>query len=228
MTGDQLGKPNLADNPRAEQIRRVAAALFFDHGYEATTTRAIARELGIKSASIYYHYEDKERILFEIIRSTMEELIAGARNCVARETRHERQLAALVIHHVLMHAYRPKETILGDTELRSLTGPRREIVQALRDEYEDLIVGVLIAGRDAGSFDLLDEKLTAYAIFAQCTNVGIWYRHGGRLSLDEIAFDYMNFGLRLVGAAELDTAAVSSLMASEHTAHGGEHGATAG
>jgi AcrR family transcriptional regulator len=222
MSVDQPAEPALAraDSSRAAQIRRVAAALFFDHGYEATTTRAIARELGIKSASIYYHYEDKERILFEIIRSTMEELLEGARSCVAREAQHERRLAALVIHHILRHAYRPKETILGDTELRSLTGPRREIVQALRDEYEDLIVGVLTAGRDAGSFALLDEKLTAYAIFAQCTNVGIWYRQAGRLSLDEIAFNYMNFGLRMVGAPQFDTAAVSSLMASARAAHG--------
>ena len=55
---------------RSDQIRRAAAELFFNHGFEATTTRGIAQVLGIKSASIYYHYEDKQEILFEIIYST--------------------------------------------------------------------------------------------------------------------------------------------------------------
>ena len=99
----------------------------------------------------------------------------------------DRKLATLIIHHVLMHAHRPKEAILGDTELRSLTGERRKVVQRLRDEYERLLTDILGEGREAGAFDLVDEKLTAYAILAQCTHVGTWYERRGRLSLPEVA-----------------------------------------
>ena len=149
---------------RSEQIRRAAAELFFNHGFEATTTRGIAEVLGIKSASIYYHYEDKQEILFEIIYSTMRELIDRVRVGAEQQALPDRKLATLIIHHVLMHAHRPKEAILGDTELRSLTGERRKVVQRLRDEYERLLTDILHEGREAGAFDLLDEKLTAYAI----------------------------------------------------------------
>ena len=121
---------------RSDQIRLAAAELFFDHGFEATTTRAIAQVLGIKSASIYYHYEDKQEILFEIIYSTMRELIDRVRVGTEQQAAPDHKLATLIIHHVLMHAHRPKEAILGDTELRSLTGERRKVVQRLRDEYE--------------------------------------------------------------------------------------------
>ena len=110
---------------RSEQIRRAAAELFFNHGFEATTTRGIAEVLGIKSASIYYHYEDKQEILFEIIYSTMRELIDRVRVGADQQALADRKLATLIINHVLMHAHRPKEAILGDTELRSLTGERR-------------------------------------------------------------------------------------------------------
>ncbi len=168
---------------RSDQIRRAAAELFFNHGFEATTTRGIAQVLGIKSASIYYHYEDKQEILFEIIYSTMRELIDRVRVGTEQQTAPERKLATLIIHHVLMHAHRPKEAILGDTELRSLTGERRKVVQRLRDEYDRLLTEILREGRDSGTFDLLDEKLTAYAILAQCTHVGTWYERRGRLSL---------------------------------------------
>ena len=80
----------------------------------------------------------------------MEQLTAGVRTAVDREPDPERQLAALVVHHVVMHALRPRETTLGDTELRSLTGERRDEVLRLRDEYESLVVQVLDHGAAAG------------------------------------------------------------------------------
>jgi TetR/AcrR family transcriptional regulator, cholesterol catabolism regulator len=202
---------------RSDQIRRVAAELFFDHGFEATTTRAIAQALGIKSASIYYHYEDKQEILFEIIYSTMRELIDRVRVGTEQQTAPDRKLATLIIHHVLMHAQWPKEAILGDTELRSLTGERRKVVQRLRDEYERLLTDILAEGREARAFELLDEKLTAYAILAQCTHVGTWYERRGRLTLTEVAFDYVAFGLRLAGAASIANDEFESLMSSAQT-----------
>lgn len=209
-----MSRPPAADDQRSDQIRRVAAELFFNHGFEATTTRGIAQALGIKSASIYYHYEDKQEILFEIIYSTMRELIDRVRLGIEQQATPERKLATLIIHHVLIHASRPKEAILGDSELRSLTGERRKVVQRLRDEYEALLVGILAEGRESGAFELLDEKLTAYAVLAQCTHVGTWYERRGRLALPEIALDYVQFGLRLAGAPALERADFEALMSS--------------
>ena len=204
---------------RAQELLRVAAELFFEKGYESTTTREIAEALEIKSASIYYHYESKEQILFELIRSTMEQLTAGVRTAVDREPDPERQLAALVVHHVVMHALRPRETTLGDTELRSLTGERRDEVLRLRDEYESLVVQVLDRGAAAGLFHPLDLKLTAYAVIAQCTNVGIWFRDRGRLSLEEIAHIHANLALRLAGGARISREVVAGLAEAARAFH---------
>jgi Tetracyclin repressor-like, C-terminal domain len=87
-------------------------------------------------------------------------------------------------------------------------------VQRLRDEYERLLTDILHEGREAGAFDLLDEKLTAYAILAQCTHVGTWYERRGRLSLPEVALDYVAFGLRLAGADPIEQGELDSLMSS--------------
>lgn len=42
---------------------RVAVALFTSQGYEATSLRQIAEELGISKASLYYHFASKEDIV---------------------------------------------------------------------------------------------------------------------------------------------------------------------
>ena len=207
------------ERTRARELQRAAAELFFTKGYEATTIREIALALGIKSASIYYHWESKETILFDLIRSTMEQLAAGVRSVFAAERTPDRQLAGVAVHHVALHALRPKEAVLGETELRSLTGPRLRDVLRMRDEYESLVCGVLEEGARQGRFDVLDLKLTAYSVISQCTNVGIWFRDDGRLTLEEVAAIYAGFALRTAGARSLPRAAVASLAADARAFH---------
>ena len=57
----------------------MALALFTEQGYEATSLRQIADELGINKASLYYHFPNKEAILrsvFEQRGSEAAELVA--------------------------------------------------------------------------------------------------------------------------------------------------------
>jgi AcrR family transcriptional regulator len=54
-----------------DEILDAAAALFTAHGFAATSTRAIAVAVGIKQASLYYHFPSKEEILAELLRGTV-------------------------------------------------------------------------------------------------------------------------------------------------------------
>lgn len=183
---------------RREQIRVLAAEMFFDKGYESTTMRQIAAALKIKPGSLYYHFPNKEQILADLVASTVRPLTEGAKKLASHERDHELKLAAVVVNHVVLHALRPKATTLGDTELRSLTGKRRAENIRIRDEYETFVVDVLKKGSRAGKFDLLDPKLTTYALIAQSSNVGIWYDPKGRLSLEQIAIVHVGLALRAV------------------------------
>ena len=57
---------------RAE-AQRVALRLFGERGYEATSLRDIAGELGINKASLYYYFASKEDLLASIIASCGQE-----------------------------------------------------------------------------------------------------------------------------------------------------------
>ena len=46
-----------------EEAQRVALSLFISQGYEATSLRQIADELGIRKASLYYHFRNKAGIV---------------------------------------------------------------------------------------------------------------------------------------------------------------------
>ncbi|MBZ9570262.1 TetR/AcrR family transcriptional regulator [Methanobrevibacter sp. TMH8] len=61
-------------NNTKEKIFSVAIDLFSKKGYNDVSMREIAREVGIKEASIYYHYSKKEDILESIFTYFMENM----------------------------------------------------------------------------------------------------------------------------------------------------------
>ena len=46
-------------NDTRSRIQDVALQMFIDKGYEATSLREIAEELGVTKAALYYHFDTK-------------------------------------------------------------------------------------------------------------------------------------------------------------------------
>jgi AcrR family transcriptional regulator len=68
-------------------VRRTALRLFTEQGYEATSLRQIADELGINKASLYYYFDSKEAILqslFEERGVEAEQLLTWVREQAGR------------------------------------------------------------------------------------------------------------------------------------------------
>lgn len=66
------GTPQRPDLSPADQILDAAARLFVERGYAATSTRAIADEVGIRQASLYYYFSNKESLLNALLLRTVE------------------------------------------------------------------------------------------------------------------------------------------------------------
>jgi AcrR family transcriptional regulator len=85
VTGIQggVGRPRHAAPQRQgssgrEQILDAAAEMFCEQGYEATSTRQIALAVGVKQASLYYHFARKEDILAGLLEGTVKPSLALA------------------------------------------------------------------------------------------------------------------------------------------------------
>ncbi|MDT5012411.1 MAG: hypothetical protein QOH57_4028 [Mycobacterium sp.] len=63
-----------------EQILDAAAALFVERGFAATSTRMIAERVGVRQASLYYHFSGKDELLIELlstsVRPSLEAVVA--------------------------------------------------------------------------------------------------------------------------------------------------------
>jgi hypothetical protein len=108
----------------------------------------------------------------------------------------------LVEQHVWAHASDRLAKLVTDTEIRALTGERRDRVLALRDSYEAIWRDTVDQGIKDKIFDTSHPRLTAMTLLEMCTSVSHWYQPGGELSLAAICQLYADQALALVRAAD--------------------------
>ena len=60
-------------NDTAYRIQQTALKLFTDYGFEGTSLSDIAKEVGIKTPSIYAHYSSKEQLFLRLVEDVIAE-----------------------------------------------------------------------------------------------------------------------------------------------------------
>ena len=174
-------------------IKSVCIDLFFKKGYFATSISDIARGSGIQKASIYYHYASKEDLLFQILKSTMDDLTSALKQRLAGAEGIEQRMRAAVRSHVCFHLERQKENFIANAELRGLNADHYRSIVKKRDAYESIFQDFIHQGTKEGVFADVDVKILSYAILTLCTAGATWYNPAGRFTVDQIADIYENF-----------------------------------
>src|SRR3712207_3048227 len=178
-------------------IREAAAALFYEHGYEATSLRSVAAEVGIKVGSLYNHMGGKDELLLDIMASVMDQLTPLVQNA-ADEAGPDpvARLKAGLGAHISFHARHARETFIGNSELRSLSPEQRKLITKRRRDFEALMRHLIEEAAAARGVELLDARLQTYAVLALGMHVASWYRDSRDVPLDKVVDVYTEVSLR--------------------------------
>ena len=179
-------------------VRDAARQLFARHGFAAVSMRQIAAEVGVHAGALYAYTPDKQALLYDLLRSHMEDLLAAWRDDPAAPALD--RLDAFLRFHIQTSLERPEAVFLSYMELRNLTPENRRLIADLRRRYEDALEAILIAGQAQGSMSMPDTRLTTMALIAMLTGVASWYREGGRLDQDRVMAVYGDLVRGAVGA----------------------------
>lgn len=137
------GAARRPDLSATEQILDAAAQLFVERGFAATSTRAIADRVGIRQASLYYHFPSKEQILKVLLMRTVEPSVRVAAFLDAAPAPAVVRLAALIGFDTgqLARSSYNLGTLYFLPEIRNdLLEPFRRERTRLRDTYAALIL----------------------------------------------------------------------------------------
>lgn len=155
-------------------------------GYHACSISNIAERAGVQKSSIYYHYLNKEEILYDILKETMDDLNQSLQESIKNVEGTEKQLKAIVRNHLNFHMERQKQVIVSDSELRGLTGDNLRSIIRMRDNYDNKIKEIIKKGIAEGILVNKDPRIMANAIISMCTQTCSWYNPLGYLVKEEI------------------------------------------
>jgi AcrR family transcriptional regulator len=178
---------------RRTELLDLAAKMFADRGFRATTVRVIADAAGILSGSLYHHFDSKESMVDEILRTFLDELFARYREIVDAGLEPKQTLKALVVASFETIDSRHAEVAIYQNESKHLMPlPRFSYLEDRNVEFRKLWTVLLDDGMGAGVFRAdLDVDL-AYRFIRDTVWVAVrWYRPGGGLSADTVADQYL-------------------------------------
>lgn len=172
---------------RKEQIMQVAARLFKNKGYEATSMRDIAAELGIEAASLYHHIKSKEEILTAICFDMANRFVTALKEVNDIYFNAEERLRMAIQFHVQISCDYLDETAVFLNEWRSLPEPSLSEFKKMRDSYEKQFRIIVKDGETEDIFDNVDEKFAALTILSSVNWIHQWYKADGSMNPSQIS-----------------------------------------
>jgi AcrR family transcriptional regulator len=172
------------------RILEVAAQLFMEQGFAATSVREIGERAAVGQSSLYHHVQSKGQLLYELHQSFSRDLLDRLEAVVAATPSPTEQLRGLV-HVVLsvVESHQAEVTVFL-RESHALPDGSREEIQRERDQVDAVVDRIITEGIAAGELrGDLDVRLTRLGILGMCNWTYQWFRPGGEHSSEQIA-DY--------------------------------------
>jgi TetR/AcrR family transcriptional regulator len=181
-------------------LLRVAVDLFSQKGYLDTSIRDIATRAGITSSIIYHYFKDKEEMLFEIIRSTTQDLIQSLREAEERIEDPEDCLREMLRAHIVnFNIKRKKESIIVVSDTHLLRNKNLQIMVKMQREIFDIYMKKLKELSERGRLRQdIDLVVMNFSIFGTINTFYQWYRERGRLTREEVAENVIRFLLHAI------------------------------
>ena len=179
---------------RREELLGIAARLFADKGFKNTTVRDIADAAGILSGSLYHHFDSKESMVDEILRTFQDELFGKYDEILASDDDpHAKLEQAVRVSFDAIDQHHSEVAIFQNDAAHLLTFDRFAYLADRNRQSREVWITLLQNGIDAGVLrGDLDLELT-YRFIRDTVWVAVaWYRPGGRRTHSEIAKQYLS------------------------------------
>ncbi|MCC3314007.1 TetR family transcriptional regulator [Nocardia africana] len=185
----------------------LAAAIdsFVETGYHGATMRSIAHRAGMSVPGVYHHYRDKQELLVRALDLTMDELHWRTRAARGEATGGRDRLIRVVEALALFHTHRRELAFIGASEMRSLTSDNRRRITASRNDIQYLLDEDIDTALAEANLPTAHARVAGRAIATMCTSLPQWFRLEGPATPEQIATEYADFALGLLGIETRNT-----------------------
>lgn len=119
-----------------QMLREALIATLLEKGYDATNIQDITDRAGLRRATFYLHYHDKEELLLSVMHDTLDELMkkmeAGSGHLLSAETLPAEELIAF--QHAQERADLYRAILSGQGAVEIMRGIRDHLASRIRDK----------------------------------------------------------------------------------------------
>jgi DNA-binding GntR family transcriptional regulator/AcrR family transcriptional regulator len=167
---------------------RIAAESFSKHGYESTSTRSLATILGMEKATLYYHVNGKEDLLYAICKASIEQLNLDVDEAIDGVDDPLEQLQVWIQAHVVSLLRNQTQHATSLAEARALSPDRLAEIVNMRKAYQTRIRMLIERGQKAGQLRTdIASKYLGQLLEGLLDGTVVWHRRGGDLSPSQLA-----------------------------------------
>jgi len=182
-------EPDLGKELKRNRIRDIAARVFARNGFERTTIRGIAEKGDISAASIYYYFDSKEELLYQILDETMSTGLKLIKNIAKKELNPKEQLIEILRMHTITAIDFDKMKLLVH-EQNCLTPDHRDALRLKQKKYMSQLTKVFESLKKSNQMRDLDPKVCAFAFFGMVSWAYRWFNPDGDMSTQQLAENF--------------------------------------
>lgn len=180
---------DLGKELKRNSIRDIAARVFAKNGFERTTIRGIAEEGDISAASIYYYFDSKEELLYQILDETMSTGLTLIMGIEEKGLNQKEQLIEILRMHTMTAIDFDKMKLLVH-EQNCLTPDHRGALRLKQKKYMFQLTKVFESLKKSNQMRDLDPKVCAFAFFGMVSWAYRWFNQDGDMSTQQLAENF--------------------------------------
>lgn len=186
---------------KRERTIEVAASLFYERGYENTSLDAIAERMNVTKPFIYAHFASKAELLAEICSRGIASALDALESVLSTMPGSPRvRLEEVGRRFVTAVLTSQRYIAIFSREEKNLAAEDFKRISDMRRTFDLKLVALLDEGVAAGEFRVADTRMAALAIGGMVSWAYVWYRDGGRFTVDRLSDELTALMLNLVGA----------------------------
>ena len=193
--------PETRSTTRRAEMITAAARLFSERGYHGASIQHLADALGLQKGSVYAHIGSKEELLFEVVNEGADRFMERGQAALEMNAFATVRLRRLLVSHIETAIEHLDAATVFLNEWRYLSEPRRELIQAKRDRYENIVRKIVDDGIASGEFrDDANVRFAARLVLSAGNWTYAWFKPGGELGPTEIGERFADLLIRGLAA----------------------------
>lgn len=171
---------------KRDVIVKIAAALFKEKGYKASSMRELAARVGVEAASLYNHIKSKDELLKEICFVVLKKYHENIHLLERENISSTLKVEKIIRFHVQEMINNYEQVYVTDQNWRMMNEPGLSQYRELRTMYRRRFTALIQKGIDAGEIKKIDANSIVMIIINAIAAVDQWHRIIHKVSSHEL------------------------------------------